>query len=266
MTTRSRAGRRSLRRTGMSYDDHASVRSSPMRVAPFIQRLPIARVLAVLTVLLIFYGIYTAFTADALFVYESDVTVKGNVVVSEAEIFAVSGLDGMSVFWVNPDVVAERLTSLSNVKSAEVKVSLPSNVRISVEERRPALVWQTGDVSWWVDAEGTIIEPRSDLPDALVVVDTDSRPVEPGQQLDPAVLSAIRALRLLLPDLSQMRYSRESGVGFMTREGWPVFLGLGGEDMEAKLRVLVALRRHFIAQGAAPEFINLEYVESPYYR
>jgi len=266
MATRRYRGRRSSRRMGMSHEYQTDLELSHMRVAPAIQKFRPSLVLAVMMLALLVYGIYAAFTSDVFFVYESNVVIKGNIVVPAAEIFAASELDGISIFWVNSDVVEEHLESMPNIKSAAVKVRLPARVVISVEERLPALTWRTGDTTWWVDAEGTIIESRRDLPDALAVIDTDSRPKQPGEQLDPSTLSAIRALHVLLPELSQMRYSQDSGIGFLTTEGWPVYLGSDDENMEAKLTVLVALRRQLIAQSVTPEFINLEHVESPYYR
>ena len=266
MAMRGNSGRRSTRRMGESYNYQTSMEMPHVRLAPAFQRLRLSRVLAALMLVLLVYGVYSAFTAAVFFVYESNVAIKGNIVVPAAEIFQASGLEGMSIFWVNSDTVAERLATMPNIKSAVVKVSLPASVSITVEERLPALTWHTGNSTWWLDAEGTIIEPRRELPDALAVIDTDSLPVQPGQQIDSSTLSAIRALHILLPELSEMRYSQDSGIGFLTKEGWPVYLGFDEQDMEAKLTVLVALRRQLMAQNVTPEFINLERVESPYYR
>ncbi len=264
MTARSRSGRRSQRRLGKEYQ--TGLQSPQLKAVPLLKRGRLARIVAVLLLLLFGYGVYSVFTSSAFFIYEPDVTIKGNIVVPASEIYQASGLEQMSIFWVNPASVSERIEALPNIKAAAVSTRLPAHVSITVEERLPALIWQTGHQTWWVDAEGTIILPRGSLPDALTVVDTDGKPVELGQRLDTDILVTVRELHQLLPELSVMQYARETGIGFTTPDGWPVYLGVGDQDVQAKLTVLVSLRRELLAQGIEPQFINVQYVESPYYR
>ena len=266
MTTRRQIGRRSSRRTADKYEYSATMEMAHMRAVPATLPVRATKVLAALFLALCATGIFFVFTSSAFFVDESNVSIEGNIVVPAGEIFTASQIDGTSIFWVNADAVEERLMAMPNVRLAWVRVRLPTRVVISVEERLPALKWQAGDTTWWVDAEGTIIEPRTELPDALTVVDADSRPARAGQQLDESTLAAIRQLHVLLPELDEIRYSADSGVGFLTAEGWPVYLGHDDKDMQAKLTVLVTLRRQLLAGHVTPQFINLEQVSSPYYR
>jgi cell division protein FtsQ len=206
---------------------------------------------------------YALFTSPNFYVY--DVEVQGNSVVTPEEVYAASGLEGMSVFWVNPAAIAQRVEELPNVKAAQVKVRLPARVVVAVQERAPALVWQTGEARWWVDGEGTVVPLRAEIPDALTIVDADAQPVSAGQVLDPSILEATQALRQLLPELRVLNYSQATGISFKTREGWPVYLG-DGRQMMAKLTVLVTLRKDLLARGASPEFIDVRYVDKPFYK
>jgi len=216
-----------------------------------------------LLLLVLGWAVYTIFASPDFYVYGAE--VQGNTVVTPEEVYAASELEGMSIFWINPDEVAARVEQLPNVKSARVRLRLPARVTIAIEERTPELVWQTGDARWWVDAEGTVVPPRADLPGALTIIDTDGQPVSPGQQLDPSILAAARSLHRLLPELPVMHYSRATGISFTTGEGWPVYLG-DGENMDAKLSILVALRKELLARGVSPEFIDVRFVERPFYR
>ncbi len=258
-----RPGRRSQRRLGTQY--HSSTRPIRYALAPVIgpwqaygSRLAAALLLAALG-----WVAYAVFTSSSFYVYGAE--VQGNAVVTSEEVYAASQLDGMSVFWVNADATAEKVEALPNIKSARVEVRLPAYVTIVVEERTPELMWRTGSANWWIDAEGTVVPPRGDLSSPLTIIDMDAQPVSAGQHLDPSILAAARSLRRLLPELPEMHYSRATGISFTTREGWPVHLG-DGQNMDAKLTVLVALRKDLLARKVSPEFIDVRFVERPFYK
>ena len=258
-----RSGRRSQRRLGTQY--HSSARPIRFILAPVIgpwqaygSRLAAALLLAALG-----WAAYAVFTSSSFYVHGAE--VQGNAVVTPEEVYAASQLDGLSVFWVNADATAEKVKALPNVKSARVEVRLPAYVTIIVEERTPELMWQTGSARWWIDAEGTVVPPRGDLSSPLTIIDMDAQPVSAGQRLDPSILAAARSLRRLLPELPEMHYSRATGISFTTREGWPVHLG-DGQNMDAKLTVLVALRKDLLARKVSPEFIDVRFVERPFFK
>ncbi len=266
---RRRTGRRSQRRLGTQY--HSSARRVRFSLIPTAERRNTlwvwqargSRLIAALLLVALGWATYAIFDSPNFYVYGAE--VQGNTVVTADEVYAASELEGMSIFWVNPNEVTARVEALPNVKSARVRLRLPARVVITIEERTPELVWQTGDARWWIDAEGIVVPPRADLPDALTIIDTDAQPVSPGQQIDPSILAAARSLRRLLPELPVMHYSRATGISFTTREGWPVYLG-DGQDMDAKLSILVALRKDLLARGVSPEFIDVRFVERPFYK
>jgi len=222
-----------------------------------------SRLAAALLLLFAGWVIYAIFNSSNFYVY--GIEVRGITTVTHEEVYSTSGLEGLSVFWVDPAAVARQVETLSNVKSAHVKVRLPARVTVTVEERTPVILWQTGDAQWWVDAEGIILPPRADLSDALTIIDADARPVSPGQALDLTIIQTAQSLRQLLPELPVMNYSRATGISFTTGEGWPVYLG-DGQDMDAKLTILVNLRKDLMARGITPEFIDVRFIERPFYR
>jgi cell division protein FtsQ len=256
-------GRRSQRRLGRQYP------SSARRVRLFLTPAPgrwqplASRLVAALLAVLAGWAIYAIFDSPNFYVY--DVELQGNAAVTAEEVYSSVGLEGLSIFWVDPASVARQVERLPNVRSAEVKVRLPAWVVITIKERMPELVWQTGESRWWVDGDGVIVPPRAELPSALTIVDTDGQPVSTGQVLDPAMIAAAQSLRRLLPDLPLMHYSRTTGISFTTGEGWPVYLG-DGQDMDAKLTILVNLRKDLLARGVTPQFIDVRFVERPFYR
>lgn len=259
---RRRNGRRSQRRLGRQYPSSARRVRFVLTPAPGRWQTLVSRLVA--ATLLVFSGwvIYAIFNSSSFYVY--DIQVRGNATVTSEEVYSTSDLEGLSVFWVDPAAVARRVETLPNVRLAHVKVRLPARVIVTVEERTPVILWKTGEADWWVDAEGVIFPPHADLSDTLTIIDTDAEPVSPGEALDPSIMETAQSLRRLLPELPVMNYSRATGVSFTTGEGWPVYLG-DGRDMDAKLTILVNLRKDLMARGVTPEFIDVRFVERPFY-
>jgi cell division protein FtsQ len=223
----------------------------------------VSRLIAALLLVTLGWATYAIFDSPNFYAYGAQ--VQGNAVVSDEEVYAASGLEGLSTFWIDPEKVSTQVEALPNVRSAQVKVRIPARVTITVEERNPELIWQTGETRWWVDAEGTFVPPRADLSNALIIVDIDAQPVAAGQALDPTILEAAISLHRLLPDLKVLHFSRTTGISFKTREGWPVYLG-DGKNMRAKLTILVTLYNDLLTRGVSPEFIDIRFVERPFYK
>jgi cell division protein FtsQ len=224
----------------------------------------ISRLVAAFLLAIAGCAIYAMFKSPNFYVY--DVDVMGNVAVAAEEVYTSSDLEGLSIFWVDPAAVAQRVERLSDVRSAQVNIRLPARVIITIEERAPEIVWQTGDTRWWVDTEGIAFPPHDDLlPDALTIIDTDAQPVSAGQALDPSIMEAAQSLGRLLPDLPVMHYSRSTGISFTTGEGWPVYVG-DGQNMDAKLTILVNLRKDLLERDVTPEFIDVRFEEKPFYK
>ena len=101
---------------------------------------------------------YQLFATEAFYVYEA--RVVGNQLVPAEEIYQNSGLEEMSIFWINPAQVEATIVSLPNIKEARVHCGLPDRVTIEVVERQPQIIWQQGEKRYWVDEEGTVLPAR----------------------------------------------------------------------------------------------------------
>jgi cell division protein FtsQ len=222
-----------------------------------------AKISGVVVLALLMWAVYTIFATPTYYVYGAD--IRGNSAVSTLEIYTVSGIDSQSIFWINPAEVNEKITALPNIKSAEVSVSLPARVTINVVERRPQLLWQVDDKAWWVDEEGTVVPPRSNLEGMLRIIDDDRTPVEVGYQIDQTIIKGAQALRILAPDVNVIRHTRALGLIVATPEGWPVYLG-DGSEMRAKIVVLSTLMANLREKGIAPSYIDLRNPMRPVYR
>ncbi|GEM_PF-668590 len=216
-----------------------------------------------LVLAMLFWAIYLLFTTPMFFIYGAE--IQGNVAVSAREIYAVSKIDSQSVFWVDPTQVAQRIKSLPNIKSATVSIRLPANVMIEVTERRPELLWQTGEKLWWVDSEGTIVPPKGDTKGMLRIIDDDQLAFEAGYQIDPTIIQGVQTLQILVPGLTVIHHSRARGLTVATPEGWTVYLG-DGSKVKQKLVSLTAVLTYLKNHKIKPTYIDVANPFRPIYR
>lgn len=205
---------------------------------------------------------FLVFNSEMFYVYEAG--ISGVSMLRPQQVYAGSGIDTMSIFWINADEVSARLARLPEVRRVKTTLALPNRVEIQVEERRPLALWQSGEQLLWLSAEGVLMSAHGDLPGALRVVDADQQPYQPGDRVEPGMLTAALGLRELIPDLAVVQFSRSWGISFLSPEGWRVYLG-EGKDMEAKLAVLRALRQDIMDKGGQAQMIDLRFSDRPYY-
>jgi cell division septal protein FtsQ len=208
------------------------------------------------------WGLYILFATPRFFVYGA--AIHGNTAVSSLEIYRAGGIDSQNIFWLSAADITQKIEALPNIKSAQVTLTLPARVTITVVERHPELAWQTNQALWWVDEEGTIVPPKENVEGMLRIIDDDQLPVEAGVKVDPTIIRGAQSLRILAPDVSIIRYSRAKGLTVATPEGWPVYLG-NGNEIKAKLVVLTALLADLKARNVAPAFIDVRNPLRPVY-
>jgi len=255
--------RRSRSRLGRDYEATApKIKLSLRPVVGFWQDHG-EKALGFLLLLALGWLTYQLFVTEAFYVYEA--SVVGNRLVPAEEIYQNSGLEAMSIFWSNPAQVEATIVSLPNIKEARVHCGLPNRVTIKVVERQPQVIWQQGETRYWIDDEGTGLPARGELTEATVIVDLDERPVQPGDRVAPQVVAGAQKLRSLLPELTTVHYASHTGLSFQSEQGWPIYLGQG-ENMEQKVAIMKALLQEIAAKGVHPQFIDLRFKGSPYYK
>jgi cell division protein FtsQ len=258
-----RRPRRSRSRLGRDYEVTApTIKLSLRPVVSFWQDQG-GKALGFFLLLALGWLTYQLFATEAFYIYEA--RVVGNQLVPAEEIYQNSGLDETSIFWISPGQVEATIVSLPNIKEAEVHCGLPNRVTIEVVERQPQIIWQQGEKRYWVDEEGTVLPARGELTEATVIVDLDERPLQPGDHVNPQVIAGAQKLRSLLPELTTVQYVSHTGISFQSEQGWPIYLGQG-ENIEQKVAIMKALLQEIAAKGVYPQFIDLRFKGSPYYK
>ena len=171
---------------------------------------------------------------------------------SAGEIRALAAIpQGTNVAWADTAAIEERLLTDPWIASATVTRSLPWTIDISVRQRTPVAVLDTGaGPGTLVAGDGTLLGPVGTAMNSPHLPSITAAPVEPSDVERPDVAGAVRALDALTP--SMRRRVREVGVtigGTLTlslRGGTMVDLGSAlnlGEKATTLRRVLAWARR-----------------------
>jgi cell division septal protein FtsQ len=197
------------------------------------------------------------FVSYDFYVYRAEV-VRARFL-SPRQVFERSRLDGMSIFYVRPGEVAERLEAVPWVKEAEVVCGFPNQVRITLYERKVAFVWQNGGEAWGVDDEGVLLRLSEAEEDVLWV--EDRRQLVSREGLDQTVAASVLAVRDTLPEVRHLTYDSRYGLSFQAPRGYVVWLGLG--EIGRKVGMWRALEADLSANGLQPEHMDLRFPDSP---
>jgi cell division septal protein FtsQ len=213
--------------------------------------------------LLVALGLLTRqfFTTDRFYVYEAE--VQGNQFVDRSEIYTASDLHELSIFWINIEQVEAAISSLPGIKEARVNCRLPNQVRIEVVESRMQIIWQRGAERYGLDDRGTILPLEGELEGMFPIQDMTTGPLKVGDRIDPEVITSALELRQLLPEAVTLQYSEDRGLSFH-QGGCPIYFGSG--DIAEKMAILNALLQELAAEGIQPEYVDVRFIESPFYR
>lgn len=204
--------------------------------------------------------VYT-FRSFDFFVYAAD--IENVRYTASTEAYQQAGIDGKSIFFIDPAAVRERMLALPHVREAEVSVALPAKILITLQEREPVVLYQVQGDSMWIDRTG-FISPAADQRQGLVKLVDDAAAASQDGTIDPALLDAVRRITQNLPEVSTFRYQAPFGLFFFSPEGWQVNLG-SAERMEEKLATWEAMRRDILQEGAPAQLVDLRY-DRPYWR
>jgi hypothetical protein len=148
------------------------------------------------------------------------------------------------------------------VASVDVAKQLPNQLTVTVVERVPVLLWQTGQGTYSVDKSGVVIAPASETTGAahlLTVVDTRTgvavQQVHPGTRLNTKDITFAMQIFAQLPQMigNSSFTLRFNGVGSAGEEGngsyvvasstgWLAYLG-GANDTNPLHNRLIELQQ-----------------------
>jgi cell division septal protein FtsQ len=235
----------------------------------------------------------------------SSVEVTGLQRLDPAKISPILAMNNQPIIDLNPAGVGSQIQAgFPELQSVRVYANLPSNVVIHIEERQPVMVWQAGDQTLWVDAEGYILPVYGEVGPLLTVqanvtpalanptiepeikkhsvsmgvqfaeksgVDSSAPVKSPAQaaelsKIDPDLLRAAFELNSMLPAGSTLVFNDRRGLGWIDGQGVNVFVGLKYVDMRIKINEYEEIAKQLTKQGIKPRMISVENLDVPFYR
>jgi len=213
------------------------------------------------------------------------VRVQGNVLLSRAEIENVVNVTGANVFWVDRAQVAARVRALPLVQRAEVNVTLPDTVEVTVAERQPAAFWASGGTIYLADREGVIlkaVDPDTEQARACAgqpcdpqlapmptVAQLDGQPLTVGSRVDAGALATSARLTALLPAVGveplAFEWTPDTGLEVPTRDGCRARFDEAG-SVDQQVGSLRAIRDELTRTGTAATLIDVRFGDRPYVR
>lgn len=198
---------------------------------------------------------------DRFYIYNAEVI--GAVRVSPEAVFQASDLKGYHVLWA-PTAEAESriLAAFPSIESVDVACRLPARCLIAIVERQPMMTWDEEGKLWWIDADGVLFAASEVFSEGWVV--SGPLPRDADGRLAEDVRAALAELWTSGAEVESLRYAPGRGLVITDVRGWRVILGTG-TGMAARMRLLETLAAHLEAQRVTPRFIDLRFLEAPYY-
>jgi hypothetical protein len=197
----------------------------------------------------------------------TDLKMEGLERYTAGEISQAINITGSSIFFINPERVKEDLTltypGLSNVN---VEVGWPAKVKIFLQERTPVLAWSWDGHVRWVDLNGVAFEPQNQDVKVIQVNSEVLPPTVKDRFVDPRIVDTVAVLSEYLPEDVELTYDTEHGLGWHDSRGWNVYFGLNDDDPRQKMNIYLALVDYLEGKRITPKVINVEYMDSPYFR
>ena len=196
-----------------------------------------------------------------------DIQFEGLQHFTESEIAQAINIRGSAIFFVNPELIKEDLRlTYPGLSDVSVQVSWPAGVLISLEERVPVLAWNWDGHVRWVDDNGVAFEPNREQVDVVQVNSIELPPTVENRFVDPRIVDTVNVLTSYLPQDVELIFDMDHGLGWQDSRGWVVYFGFNDDDAHQKMKIYQALVEYLEGKRISPGVINVEYVDSPYFR
>ncbi len=194
------------------------------------------------------------------------INLAGARYVPGEEIYNASGVDYLSIFWLDPAQIKKNVEAVPGIQSATVDVVWPSNVYIELVEDEPVLAWSQGGQTMWVGRDGAVFPTRGEAAGLVpIVADDDSNPLTTESRIPAPVIEGAIQLKQLRSNIELLHYDSVNGLSYQDGRNWRGYFG-AGTDMEVKLAVYETLVANLMARGIHPSIINVVNKDAPYYR
>ncbi len=240
--------------------------------------LRLSKIPSLLLLILAVMTLYWTTNSPAFYVYADSVAFDPLTYLGPEELYARTGLEGLSIFWVEADQVQAQIMAHPYVTGAKVRVGLPGRVQITVQEASPVAVWVTDGGERWLLPDGTALASRAATnPDLVRIIDgpqsarspylpTVGNGAENGIKMEENLLQSALTLSHYLPGLTSFRYAVGPGLYFTLPDSQTLVYWGDGAATDAKLTNLISILRTLDSAQQTAQRIDVRYENKPYYK
>lgn len=196
------------------------------------------------------------------------ITVEGNLMLPAAQIRSLAGIEGQSIFFLDPVQIKSVLEEAAEVKEATIRMAWPNRIEVHVDERYPAVEWNDAGRIWWLSVDGVAYVQHGEGRDLIKVHSEQSylHVSDDAQEpvVNPALMKAVASLNKQLPEVTSWNYDQVHGLGFVDERGWQIYFGTEG-DIPMKVRIYESIVEKLEADGIQVTMISIEDSDAPYY-
>jgi len=232
--------------------------------------------------------------------------ITGMKRLTQTNVESALNIENRSIIELNAtELTAALMSTFPLLESANVSVSLPNTISVTIKERQPMVAWQIGDKTLWIDSKGVLFPQVGDAP-GLLTITADSQPpvyispdelksIEEAQKkaaavgtpeaqaameitlkniakdngpdrIDPALLNTALKLAAYFPGGMALAYSDKHGIGWQDPGGWEVYIGKDLKEFNQKYALYQSISQQLAGQSITPAIISVEFLDAPYYR
>jgi len=182
-------------------------------------------------------------------------------VATQDVIDAVSFVRHQNAFLLRRSEVAAAVKSLPGVQSVQVRVLIPDRLIITVRDTQPTVAWIAGDLIYWIDHNGVVLDPQSVTTERLLAIrDLTGKTYSRGDQVDLAAIKTAQQLMLIIPkEIQGFEYQREGDLILVGNGGWRAVFSTRGDlnrQIDALHRLLARTRAVSYVDVRVPDAIT----------
>lgn len=200
-------------------------------------------------------GLYQLFNNDVFFV--NDIVLSGNKIVPRGEVSNAAGVRGWNIFFVEPLALEARLRAMPEFKDVQVDITLPNEIDVSVLERTPRFVWESGGKNYWVDGEGVAMRARGVVPNGWQLREAEGAAYKYGDRVNTDAFNAAVSLLNAWPAAPHyFEWTRQHGLTLRESHGWLTYFG-SASQMGDKIAAFKIVSDQILREKRAVTLIDL---------
>jgi POTRA domain, FtsQ-type/Cell division protein FtsQ len=198
----------------------------------------------------------------------AEVVVSGSGLVAAEDIAATIDVAGVNAFTIRGRHMARVIQADPAIESASVRARLPDAVEVIVYERAPAVLWEANGRTLIADETGLALRDGT-RPDLPIIHAPEGPAPDAGGRVDAEIVRMAQSLapRLEAEGLAggQFEYRPTTGASIVLPDALRIALG-SLDELEEKLAAYQAIRAHLDQTHTEVRFIDVRFLERPYFR